>query len=238
MNNRVQTFIIRYSNAIGFHQLGQLRSAVLKAMKYNANILFHNHIDENELRYAYPLIQYKRIGGKAAIVCMNEGVNVIGEFLSQGSMEVEIGGETTTLKIENVTPKITTIQAWEDGIFKYNLRRWLPFNSDNYEKFNNIESYIERVAFIQKILTANILSFFKGAGVTLERNIECNILNLSEPQLLRFKNTKLMSFDVYFSSNVTLPDYIGIGRHVSVGFGTVVQEKKAKHNTAAENGTE
>lgn len=231
MNNRVQTFIIRYSNAIGFHQLGQLRSAVLKAMKYNANILFHNHIDENELRYAYPLIQYKRIGGKAAIVCMNEGVNVIGEFLSHGSMEVEIGRETTTLKLENAIPKITTIQAWEDNTFRYNIRRWLPLNSENYAKYCNIESYVERVAFIEKLLVANILSFFKGAGVNLEHKIECSIINLSEPRLLRFKRTKLMSFDALFCTNVTLPDYIGIGRHVSIGFGTVVQERNTKHAT-------
>lgn len=238
MNNRVQTFIIRYNNEIRFSQLPLLRSAILKAMQHDANVLFHNHIDEDKLRYAYPLIQYKRINKKAAILCMNDGVNVIGEFLSKISATIELDGTSFTLNIENVNPKITTIQVWEDGIFKYNLRRWLPFNSENYEKFCNIESYIERIAFIEKILTANILSFFKGAGVTLERNIECKILNLSEPQLLRFKKTKLMSFDVYFSSNVTLPDYIGIGRHVSVGFGTVVQEKKAKHNTTAENGTE
>ena len=234
MKNRVQTFIIRYTNEIKFSNLPQLRSAILKAMQYEANVLFHNHIDKEKLRYAYPLIQYKRINKRAAILCMNDGVNVIGEFLSKNSATIELDGTPVTLSIDNVTPRTTTIQAWEDVVFRYNVRRWLPFNSENYEKFRNTESYIERVALIEKILTANILSFFKGAGVTLERNIECNILNLSEPQLLRFKNTKLMAFDVYFSSNVTLPDYIGIGKHVSVGFGTVVQER-AEHKTAVKN---
>lgn len=233
MNNRVQTFIIRYSNEIRFSELAQLRSAILRSMQYNANVLFHNHIDSQKLRYAYPLIQYKRINKKAAILCMNEGVNVIGEHLSSQSTRIELNGVPMTLEIENVSPKITTIQAWEDAVFKYNVRRWLPLNSENYEKFCSIDNYIERVAFIEKILTANILSFFKGAGVTLERDIKCNILDLSEPKLLRFKKTKLMSFDVYFSSNATLPDYIGIGRHVSVGFGTVVQEKKARNNAEA-----
>ncbi|MBR6806564.1 MAG: hypothetical protein IKM47_08695 [Bacteroidaceae bacterium] len=225
MNNRVQTFIIHYSNEIQFRQLPRLRSGVLKAMNYDASVLFHNHKSEKELRYAYPLIQYKRIRGKAAIVCMNEGVNVIGEFLSRGSMAIELDGRDTMLKIENAIPRITTIQAWDDAVFRYNIRRWLPLNSENYVKYCSMESDEERIAFIEKLLTANILSFFKGAGVNLERNIQCSILKLSEPRLLHFKNTKLMAFDALFSSNVTLPDYIGIGRHVSVGFGTVVRER-------------
>lgn len=231
MKNRVQTFIIRYGNEIEFHKLPQLRSGILKAMHNNANVLFHNHTSESTLRYAYPLIQYKRIGGKAAIVCMNDGVNVIGEFLSRGSIDIEIEDTPTTLRLENAIPRITTTQVWEDAVFRYNIRRWLPLNKENYVKYCSIESYIERIAFLEKILTANILSFCKGANINLERNIKCSIVDLSEPRLLRFKNTKLMAFDALFSCNITLPDYIGIGRHVSVGFGTVVQERKPKLTT-------
>ena len=35
-----------------------------------------------------------------------------------------------------------------------------------------------------------------------------------------------MSFDVEFKANVSLPDYIGLGKGVSLGFGTVVSENK------------
>ena len=32
-----------------------------------------------------------------------------------------------------------------------------------------------------------------------------------------------MAFDAVFKSNLSLPDYMGIGKHVSLGFGTVVR---------------
>lgn len=199
-------------------------------MQYNANILFHNHKDTEALRYAYPLIQYKRISGKAAIVCMGEGVNVIGEYLSNGLKEILINGAPIKLSIENAIPRITTTQVWDNG-FKYRISNWLALNSENYAKYTAIESEAERIIFLEKILTGNILSFFKGTGINVERNIECKILSLNQTRLQQFKGTKLMAFSLTFKCNASLPDYIGLGRHVSVGFGTVVQLKNEKEQT-------
>lgn len=45
------------------------RAAAIHALQ-NAEVLFHNHLDGEKLRFGYPLIQYKRIRRKAAIVCV------------------------------------------------------------------------------------------------------------------------------------------------------------------------
>ena len=42
------------------------------------NLLFHNHEPDERLRYRYPLIQYKRIHRKAAIICVGVGVSAFG----------------------------------------------------------------------------------------------------------------------------------------------------------------
>lgn len=221
MINRVQTFLVKFKNPITVEQTPALRSGVLKAMEYNANILFHNHTDGETLRYAYPLIQYKRIQGKAAILCIGEGVNVIGEFLSRPTMQVQIDSQPVTLEIERAVPRITVAQVWENE-YKYTVRKWLPFNKENYEKYRALNTDEEKVAFLQKLLTANILSFFKGVGITVERDILCHITQLTNSRLHKFKDTKLMAFDAQFICNASVPNYVGIGRHVSVGFGTVV----------------
>ena len=231
MRNRIQTFLIKFVNEIDFEQIPKLRSGVLKAMSHNADVLFHNHKNTTSLRYAYPLIQYKRIGGKAAILCVGEGVNAIGEFLSLPSLNVQINTETVTLNIERAIPKVTTAQVWDDA-FSYTTRKWLPFNSDNYTRYCNLPTDEEKQLFIERLLVANILSFFKGAGITVEKEIACKITSLTNARLLKFKNTKLMAFDVCFDSNVTLPNYIGIGRHTSVGFGTTVACKGDTHAPA------
>jgi hypothetical protein len=73
------------------------------------------------------------------------------------------------------------------------------------------------------MLTGNLLSFAKGMGIMLEKELVCKILSLEEPQLIQVKGVKMMSFDVEFKSNLSLPNYMGIGKHASFGFGTVVR---------------
>ena len=43
----------------------------------------------------------------------------------------------------------------------------------------------------------------------------------------RYKNVKLQGFDLVFKTNVSLPDYIGLGKSVSQGFGTICRTKKS-----------
>ena len=40
---------------------------------------------------------------------------------------------------------------------------------------------------------------------------------------VRVKQVKLMGFGICFSSNVFLPHGIGLGKNVSIGYGTVVK---------------
>ena len=46
--------------------------------------------------------------------------------------------------------------------------------------------------------------------------------------LTKYKNVKLMMFDAEFSSNVSIPDYTGLGKGVSIGYGTTVAMKKQR----------
>ena len=73
--NKVRIMVIRFSNTITLKEIPLMRGALIHALDSNSNLLFHNH-DESGLRYAYPLIQYKRINNKAAMVCINEGADV------------------------------------------------------------------------------------------------------------------------------------------------------------------
>lgn len=69
MQNPVKTLVIKFNNEIYPDEIDCFRGAVIHAMD-GANVLFHNHLEGAGLRYSYPLIQYKRIHRKAAIVCV------------------------------------------------------------------------------------------------------------------------------------------------------------------------
>jgi len=223
--NRIKTLIIRFENEIARSQISAFRGAIVSALD-NDNVLFHNHYGD-KLRYSYPLIQYKRIHKKAAIVCIGDGTEAISEFFTSAKFSVNLNGRQTDLKIDDIKAYNTVVQCWQHPI-PYSLRGWLALNSENYATFTSTESLVERTVMLEKILIGNILSALKGMDLTAEDDIVCSITSMSEPRMVRFKNTKLMSIDVEFKSNISLPDFIGLGKHTSVGYGTLTRKPEKK----------
>lgn len=229
MHNRIDVFVIRFNNELRFNEVPLLRSGVLSIMQHNANVLFHNHTADDGFRYSYPLIQYKRINRKAAIVCFGEGCSTVGEFFATQNMKFMMGEQLVELNLERLQPRKFVIQVW-DTMFTYTLRKWLPFNQDNYRKYTSIEGIAEKALFLQNILIGNMLSMTKGLGIHIDKEILCNITEVSSPRIVRAKGVKLMSFDIEFKSNLSIPDYAGIGKHASIGYGTIVKKRNNNRN--------
>lgn len=215
---------LRFNNKISHHELPLLRGAINETLKDKSNILFHNH-EGDGYRYAYPLIQYKRINQQAALVCINEGTEAVGLLLMQGNFACRLGKQEMQMEISGVKAGQVLIQTW-DSSFSYYLRKWLPLNQDNYDEFQKLEGIAEKCSFLERILIGNILSMGKGLGVHFEKEITCKITQLSEPRLMKLKGIKMMAFDVEFKSNVSLPDYFGLGKGASLGFGMVAGKRQ------------
>ena len=64
----IRTLTVTFDTDISYKEIPLFRGAVLKSMGDKANLLYHNHTGAETFRYSYPLIQYKRLGGKASIV--------------------------------------------------------------------------------------------------------------------------------------------------------------------------
>lgn len=225
--DKTKTLIIRFNNEIHHDEIPLFRGAIIQATEH-ANLLFHNHNDDSSFRYSYPLIQYKRINKKAAIVCLGEGTEAIGQFFSSCNFDVSLGERQVRLEVDSVSAHQHLVQIW-DGEFAYHIRRWLPLNQENYARFCQEESLASRCAMLERLLTANILSFAKGIGLYFDGQVITRITQLDEPRLQYYKGVKLMSFDAEFKTNVSLPDYIGLGKGVSLGMGTVTNMNNQKN---------
>ncbi|MEY8688142.1 CRISPR-associated endonuclease Cas6 [Bacteroides sp. AN502(2024)] len=217
---------LQFKNEISYSEIHLLRGAILNALDGKADVLFHNHIGES-FRYSYPLIQYKRIHKKAAIFCLREGTDAIGQFLSKGSFSLCLGERRIDMEIESVHSKKFKIQPWQ-SLLKYRLKRWLPLNSENYKKYKEMDELVERISFLEKILVSNLLSFFKGIGFHITSKIICKLVSISDPYQVVNKGVKLIAFDIEFKTNFSLPDYLGIGKNASIGYGVVTHVQNEK----------
>ena len=217
--DKTRVLVIRYDNKIKQSEIPLFRGAVIATMEGNADVMYHNH-SESGVLYRYPLIQYKRINQCAAIVAIDAGVDVMGQSLSSGVSSLCIGNRQEVFSVCDVKSRMVLVQVW-NGEFDYALRKWLPLNSKNYEEYEKIEILSDRISFLERILIGNIISFAKGIGVSLDKHIECAILSIDSQAFMIYKGVRMLSLDLKFKTNVSLPNFIGIGKGVSLGFGTV-----------------
>lgn len=220
---KLKLLIIRFVNSLEMVELPFFRGAVISVAGEN-NILFHNH-NGTGFRYKYPLIQYKRISGKAAIVCVGEGIDEIGQFFLNDTKHLEIGNRSETFEVENISARTHIVQVWNTK-FTYTTRKYLALNQDNYSQYESMDSLADKIKLLERCLVGNILSFAKSIGIYFDKEVIVNIVNIEKTRYYRFKGIRMLGFDIVFNTNVSLPDYIGLGKESSLGFGTICRTRQ------------
>ena len=187
--------------------------------------LFHNHAPNQSFFYQYPLIQYKSIRGNPALLCLEQGVDQTHHLFQQPNWKIQVSGRDVEMKVKQLDLKQYTLQAW-DKKFTYSIRNWIALSQNSYQDYQQVENMADRVRFLETKLVGNILSFAKGLQWHVDRKIEVCIQDLYSPKWVSLKGNKVLGFTANFQSNVYLPNYIGLGKSVSLGYG-IVKSKKA-----------
>lgn len=214
---KIKTLFIKFENEIPAKLVSSFRGAIIEKVGRD-NILFHQHKSEKELLYQYPLIQYKTIDKKAAIVCLGDGVDEIHKLFQFNKWDIRIQTETILLKIDKLDLNTITLNVWEK-MFTYKIQNWLALNKENYENYLKIESLTAKCVELERILIGNILAFAKGVDWKVESPVKVNITEIKSQKAIPYKGVPLAAFDIEFKSNVYLPNNIGLGKSVSHGFG-------------------
>lgn len=218
--DELRTLSIRFNTPIARWELPLFRGAIVSLLSRD-NIIYHNHRIDG-LRYGYPLIQYKRIAGQAALICVGDGVDAVEDLLGAERLEVRIGDRHEMLQIEHINASRHMVEMIETPMI-YQLSDWLPLNGKNHKLYEQEEGLVARISMLERILTGNILSMLKGVGIFISSRLQTEIIALRGVRLERFKNVSLQALDIQFKGNLSLPDDIGLGRHASVGFGTLTR---------------
>ena len=111
---------------------------------------------------------------------------------------------------------------------------WLALNEENYRKWRGMYDWRERKNLLNRILIGNLLSMAKGLGVVIDERLTVHTMLEQVP--VRFKGVELTGFTGSFVVNLQMPEYIGIGKGVSQGFGTV-RRAPTRQSTQSGNAT-
>ena len=215
---QIQTTIIKFPDiSLHPHYAHKLRGYFGNLFKEKSPLL-HNHYKSGKLRYAYPLVQYKIIDSVPMLLGINEGAELLIElFLKIRELKLEV--RTFPIYSKNITNKITGI-GLSDDLIEYKFKTmWMGLNQNNFNKYIRLLPGKEKEEFLNKVLIGNILSFYKGLNFRVEEKLYVKVK--VEEKTSAFKNKQMTVFTGGFLTNVVLPDYIGLGKAVSRGFGAV-----------------
>lgn len=199
-------------------KLKQRESAKLRgyiANKYD-HFLLHNHIGDKVL-FSYPKVQYKVIEGNPIIIGINEGAMLVVN-IGLDNEEIIIDDLRIPIDSQEIIKKDVPIGDITDYKHYEFITPWLALNENNYKRYLT-SNQIEREELLRKSLIGNILSMCKGLGYTVKQDLKC-WLNVYECEV-KFKNVLMIGFKGEFKINFNIPNYLGIGKSVSRGFGTV-----------------
>ena len=220
---KIRFLKIQFDAEIEAWELPAFRGAVAaKAGLEHLN--FHNHLNDRELLYGYPVIQYKRIGRNPGLVCVDYGVDEIHHLFNNRDMDIVLGERPIKLTVKSLQMNQYNLQVWEKT-FRVEIRNWLGLNQENYLKYQQIHDELAKTEMLESILKANILSFAKGMKWDVDKPISLRIDEITRSKIVPYKQNKLLAFDLKFRTNVFLPDFLGLGKGVSLGFGTITQER-------------
>lgn len=203
--------------------ISAFRGAIIKAMGDDAHPLMHNH-EENGLRFAYPLVQYKLVDGRPTILAIGD----VGEYLCRHFAEVE--QLTLTIRGKEYVcgcPEMACTDYepyFEEAPKYYAITRYLPLTDENFAEYYSLMALTDKICLLEKICVGNILSFLKGLDYHADDQIAVAITQIDRQYTIFYKGVNFTAFDMHFVTNALLPDGIGLGKSSSMGMGIVAQK--------------
>ena len=179
--------------------------------------LLHNHLKGGKFKYDYPKVQYKVIDSTPTLVGIADGAELLTELFLK-IRELNIDGEIYPVHQKNIEARqVEPGAAVAPKTYRFETL-WMGLNQRNHGVYNDA-NLLEREKLLERILVGNCLSFFKSLDIFLETKLHAR--GSFTEKSTSFKNNRMIAFDGMFEINADLPDYIGLGKQVSRGFGTI-----------------
>jgi hypothetical protein len=222
---KIRILNIVFDNVIEPYQLSNFRSSIIQSVGIEHD-LFHNHKKNDTYNYRYPLIQYKLFSLHdkihPIIFCIEEGIEEINFLFDNTNLTLKIGNAVENLIVQSVNVKVHNIQVWENN-FNYHIHKWQALNPKSYQRYITLESEDEKILFLEKNMLKHLYTLLNNFGISLKKKIFLKIKKIKNLSWISYKGTKILTFSIDFETNISLPEFIGVGKGISLGFGVIRQ---------------
>lgn len=198
-----------------------IKGAIIKSFPNEKFISFIN----GELRgvHAYPRVQVKVLRGQLSFFAVNEGVFPTIALVNQLDF-LRLDGRVVEFqsKEEEVYPDKFEVTPEKYHKFKF-ITPWVALNEIQLYRYEPMFTD-ERREYLDAVLQKNLEFIVKDLGsepvVPIQARFRASSLT---PKVVPY--SKMGSFKGNFTTNVNLPDYLGLGNNITKGLGTVIKWK-------------
>jgi hypothetical protein len=208
---------LRLARKIKAHETPQLRGFF--GRKFEDKVLMHSHRPDGEPIYQYPRVQFKVLDSTAVLMGINEGSELL-QRLWLDIDQTKLGNEQLDVleaQFETRDEEIgVTVEPFE---YRF-VTLWLALNQKNYRSYIGSHNQRFRKDELARILVGNCLGLAKSLGIRFHDHVAADCRGLTSIKTA-LEGHGMIGFVGKFWVNVALPEYIGLGKSVSRGFGTV-----------------
>jgi hypothetical protein len=209
---------LQFSKELHPPQAAQVRGAV--GNLYPNTPLLHHH-QGDQLLYLYPRVQFKTEKGAAIILGIEEGCALVTE-LNESLEQLQVGEEALRITSRNLSVQNSQFAPTDVPVGYTFATPWFALNKKNFQRYKR-STLQQRQDLLNRILVGNVLSMAKGLGTVVNARLEADVHVREKP--VRFKGNQMLCFRGRFRINCAMPDYVGIGKSVSRGFGTILRDQ-------------
>ena len=213
----IQIAVLKFDFDIRASQIHKFRGFIGNLFK-NFDLIHNHDLNTGKEIYRYPLVQFKIIDKKPVIIAITKEAIQIFSDIFMTLEEIDIEGVKIPVYEKNLEMKNVEFGYSED-LFVYEfISPWIGLNQKNHQKYTDSNDS-EKQEILQKSLTGNILSMSKYLDYWLTSNQRIKVdLKLKEVSV-KLKGKTMIGFTGIFKTNFLIPDFFGIGKSVSRGFG-------------------
>jgi hypothetical protein len=169
--------------------------------------------------YFYPRLQYKVVRGSPMIAAVNEGCALLWKLYEQLDQVSETQSEWQITEKRLIDKK--ALFGMTQKFIKYRfLTPWLALPEESFKKYLIMETS-DREKMLVKILEGHIRSISNSLGYDINDEIKIRIN--PKPDYIFQRDIHVAGLFGSFIVNFEIPNFLGLGKSVSRGFGTIKQ---------------
>ncbi len=228
---KADTALFVFDVPLQLHEVKYFRGAVGKLAGVTAQLIHgHNPFEQMDNVHGYPKVQFRSHNGYAAIFAMNEGITAVNQRVLPKLQHLKIfkiqHKEVFLMHVHEVQNCLLQLQH---QMLNYQLNQAFLLNHKNHKKWLSLRGGSLQKRELERIIVAHLFSIGKRLGwtITQNRNLHLEVEQFRVKQYHeKIKEVQPFIFDVRLRCNVSLPNFMGIGKMVSHGFGSLQQISK------------